>query len=111
MRVNGSKKIQRLKDYDLIKGEYFAILLNCKKESGSLIDVTPFTYRLEVHQYGSDRSLPLKTITGQKVDSNKVSFILSSTDTQQWRGKLEYIITLAYSNGNKNMGLGYITIM
>ena len=109
--LGSSKKIQRLPEYDLIKGEYFTMTLNCKKESGATVDVSPFTYKLEIFQYGDDREVALKTIVGTKVDKDKVTFKLSSTDTQDLTGKLEYVITLAYSNGDKNMGLGYITIM
>lgn len=104
-------KIQRLEDFELIQGEYLTLTLKCKRRNGTTIDISSFTPTLKVYRYGERREAIL-TINGQKVDTDKVSFKLSSENTGNLvNGKFEYIVTIAYSNGDNNVGLGYITIV
>ena len=105
-----TNNIQRLTDFELIQGEYFTITIQCRKPNNSTVDVSAFTSSLKVYQYGN-RDVEILSIVGGVVDSNKISFKLSSINTNILYGKLEYVIEVAYSNGDKNMGLGYITMM
>lgn len=106
-----SNEIQRLEDFELIQGEYLSLTLSCKRKNGVAIDISSFTPTLKIYRYG-DRREAILTIHGQKVDTDKISFKLSSTETDNLiSGKFEYIVTVAYSNGDNNVGLGYITIM
>ena len=104
-------KIQRLKDFELIQGEYLSLTLKCKRSKDLSIDVSSLTTTLNVYKYGN-RDRAIVSVTGQKTDADKVSFKLSSANTAMLgNGKFEYIVTIAYSNGDNNVGLGYITIV
>lgn len=104
-------KIQRLSDFELVQGEYLSLTLKCRRESGTPVDISTFTPTLKIYRYG-DRKDAILTIQGQKVDTDKISFKLTSTNSELLlSGKFEYIVSIAYSNGDKNMGLGYITIV
>lgn len=106
-----NNKIQRLTDFELIQGEYLSLTLRCRRNNGEAMDVSSFTSTLNIYRYG-DRNNTVITIPGQKVDTDKISFKLSSTNTNKLtNGKFEYVINISYSNGDNNVGLGYITIM
>ena len=104
-------KIQRLEDFELVQGEYLSLTLKCRRGNGAIVDVSSLTPTLKVYRYGNRKDAIL-TIQGQKVDTDKISFKLTSANSELLlNGKFEYIVSVAYSNGDKNMGLGYITIV
>lgn len=103
-------KAQRLRDIELIKGEYFAFTIDVKNESGVDIDITSLATKLEVNVYGF-RDTKIFSVNGTRVDMNKATFKLPSSVTNTWTGKLEYTVTVSYSNGDSNIGIGYITMV
>lgn len=102
---------QKLKDFSLIQGEYKIITINPISKDGENRSIANFTPTLKVYPYGVDRSIELFTVSGIKSDDYNCSFTIPSSETANWFGKLEYIISLAYSNGNTLKGLGYIVIV
>lgn len=105
-----NNKVQKLDDFSLIQGEYLNVNISVKRDNGSDVDISSMGYVMNVHQYGN-RDNVTYSVVGTKTDINKVTFKLPSSETRYWNGKLEYIISVAYSNGDKSMGLGYITMV
>lgn len=101
---------QRLKDFSLIQGEYKIITINTISNNGQPRSISAFTPTLKVYMYG-DKSSELFTVNGIKSDNYTCSFTIPSSETSKWLGKLEYIISLSYSNGDALKGIGYIVIV
>lgn len=101
---------QKLKDFSLIQGEYKIITINPISSTGEVKNISSFTPTLKVYPYG-DRSEEVLSINGVKSDEYSCSFTMPSPETSKWSGKLEYIISLSYSNGDALKGIGHIVII
>lgn len=101
---------QKLKDFSLIQGEYKIITIDAVSKDGEIRSMVNFTPTLKVYLYG-DRSQELLSINGVKSDNYSCSFTIPSSETANWFGKLEYIISLSYSNGDTLKGIGHIVIV
>lgn len=104
-------QIQKLEDIEIIQGQYKVINVDVYNQQDIPRDISNFSSRIDITQYGNKDNNFL-TINGVKTDDSVCTFTLTSEQSRLLTpAKYWYFITLQYGNGNENKGVGFFTVV